>query len=443
MVELGITDIIFDQGGLTDNEFRIFTSLNEKLKDFAEVCALEYLITGLVVPEVRYGSVTKDDLFSLGIKKYTTLTLPVSMWIRDPATIKINTSMVLDEPSYYVMLPEQLVSFIQNNGTYPDGTQDLDLFNKLQTYYPEFVAQVKMGNKEILLDNDLIIRRKVISDSPYPLPFLYPCIEAMKHKRNLRRMDYSTASRAISAIQLIQLGNDMYPVTEDDASQFEDIRSQMTWRHTTTTSAFNLELERIFQLFANHTLQITWVYPPMEVLLDDKKYKEVNEDIFFGLGFPRILTTGESGGAGASVPEFASMSPMKTMENMQTRIHSIIHGILTKVTRQNGLSEVPRTRFEKINLHAFDKFVSGMVSLYNTGNISRETFSGAFGFNWEEEVKRRVNEQQTLKDNQLGEFAPQPFSPKPTIPGQTPQDTNPATQPNKNPSVPDSNKNPQ
>jgi hypothetical protein len=434
MVELGITKLVFDKGTLSENEFRIFTSLNDKLQEYAENCSLEYLVTGLVIPEIKYGNVTKEDLFDLGIKKYTTLTLPVSMWLRDPSTIKINTSMVMNEPSYYVILPEELVSFISNKGNYPDGTKDLDLFAKLQKYYPDFVAQVLAGNKEILLENKLIVRRKVLSDSPYPLPYLYPSLEAMKHKRNLRRMDYSIASRAISAIQLIQLGNDDYPVTEDDQDAFAAIRDQMTWRNTG-----NIDLERIFQLFANHTLKITWVYPPMEVLQDEKKYAEINEDIFFGLGFPRILTTGEAQRTGTSDPEFATMSPVKTMENMQSKILSIIKGIIREISRQNKLKDVPEVRFEKINLHAWDKFVAGMIQLYNTGNISRETFSNAFGFNWTEETEMREDEQKILKEKELGEFAPQPFSPQPTNTG---NNTNTQPKTNKNPSAPDnSNKN--
>ena len=50
---------------------------------------------------------------------------------------------------------------------------------------------------------------------------MYPALEPLKHKRNIRRMDYSIASRVISAIQLIKLGNDDFPVTEDDEDAFK------------------------------------------------------------------------------------------------------------------------------------------------------------------------------------------------------------------------------
>jgi len=413
LVEIGVTDISLEKKGLSPNELRIFTSILGKVKEFLENCALEYLVSGLVIPEIKYASVTKEQLTDLGIKKYTTLTLPVSMWLRDPKTIKINSTMVTDEPSYYVILPEQLIMFIQNKGVYPDGNEDIALYNELLTYYPEFVLQVMSGKKEILLENNLIVRRKVLSDSPYPTQYLLPAIEALKHKRNLRRMDYSIASRVISAIMLVRLGNDEFPVTEDDESVFENIRSQMTWRNS-----YGRDIERIFQLFGNHTLDIEWVFPPVEALLDDAKYREVNQDIFFGLGFPRILTTGETERTQTSDPEFATMSPTKTIENIQSKLLPIAQAIMRDTALSNGLKDYPKVKFSPVNLHAFATFVTAMVSLYNTGNISRTTLDELFGFNWEDEMELKEGEQKIMEDSGLPEFSPQPFSPQPGNPQQ-------------------------
>jgi len=409
MVEIGVSKLVFDKGKLSDNEFRVFEAIQEKLQEYIENCALEYLISGLIIPEIKYATLTKEQVFDLGVKKYQTLTLPVSMWLRDPRTIKINSSMVLDEPSYYVILPEELVSFIMNRGTYPDGNKDIVLYNQLLTYYPEFVQQVLDGNKEILLENKLIIRRKVLSDSPYPTPFLYGSIEALKHKRNLRRMDYSIASRVITAIMLIKLGNDEFPITEDDEDAFTAIRSQMTWRNTSSRN-----MERIFQLFANHTLEIEWVYPNTEVLLNDKKYAEVNQDIFLGMGFPRILTTGETERTQTSDPEFASISPVKTMEKMQRELLSIVKGIIREITKLNNLKYIPEVRFSPINLNTFNNFVNAMSALYDTGNISRTSYDTAFGYNWEEELALKIVEKDKLEASGIEEFAPQPFSPQPS-----------------------------
>jgi hypothetical protein len=408
LVDIGITNLIFDREGIPANEMRIYEGSKDKLLKYAKECAQEYLISGLVVPEVKFTSVSKDVLVDMGIKKYSTLSLPTSIWLRDPNTIEIKSSMVMDEPSYFVVLPEEVIMFIQNKGTYNDGTKDPLLYAKLLTLYPEFVAQVESGNKAILLTNDLITRRKVNPDSPYPTPYLYNSLEALKHKRNLRRMDYSIAARVISAIQLIKMGNDEYPITEDEEDAFDDLREQMAWRYTA-----GRDIERVFQLFANHTVSIEWVYPPVDALLNDEKYFEVNQDIFFGLGFPRILTTGETERSGSSDPEFATLSPTKTMEEIQIEILPIIKSIVRNIAKFNGLKNYPNVRFEIINLRDYQNFVSAMQALYNTANISRTSYAKVFGFNWNDEVEKRSEEQEIIEKLDLPEFAPQPFSPTP------------------------------
>jgi len=369
---------------------------------------MEYLITGLVIPEVGYARIATNDLPGFNVKKKETLYLPQKLWIRDPATIEIRTSWAINEPTYYVEVPPELIKFILTDGELDNGKEDRELYKQLVALYPDFVKKVKAGYKKIKLENDLIIRRKPLSDSPYPTPYLFPALEALKHKRNLRRMDYSIASRVISAIMLVKLGSDDFPVTEDDTDQFEAIKNQLLWRGN-----YGKDIERIFELFANHTLEIEWIFPPTDALLSDKKYAEVNQDIFFSLGFPRILTTGETERSGSSDPEFASMSPVKSMENMRNKILLVMKDIVKRISEGNSLKDIPDVRFSPINLHSFNNFVEGMSKLYETGNISRTSFAGAFDYNWEEEMRQKESENELMKELQVEEFAPQAFSPQP------------------------------
>ena len=418
LVEIGITDLVLDQGQLSDNEFRIFLGIKDKIQRFIESCALEYLISGFLVPEINYGLATKKVLMKMGVKKYEAITLPIDMWVRDPTTIKINSTKVLDRPSYFIIVPDELVYFIMNEGVYPDGNKDPALWVYLQTYYQEFIDYVMAGNKEIPYDNPLIVRRKVITESPYPIPFLYPALEALKHKRNLRRMDYSIASRVISAILLIKLGNDLYPVLEEDEDAFASIRDQMAWR-----GSYNKNMERIFQLFANHTLQMEWVFPDVGALIDDKKYYDINQDIFFSMGFPRILTTGETERTSTSDPNLATVSPIKSMETMQNDLLTIVEDIIYEISIRNKFKDTPKVRFEHINLYAIDQFRNILTTLYNGGNISRETLDAAFGYTYAEEVKKRAQEEKELQKLEIPGVSPLPYSPNPQVPGTSKEGT--------------------
>jgi len=418
ILDLGITELVIDQGQLSDNEYRVFTGLQDELRMFLYQCGLEYLISGFVIPEIKYGIVGKSTLESIGVKKYNSLEIPEKMWLRDPTTVKINSIMFLDEPSYFVKVPQELIQFIMSGGMYPDGNSDYILYNKLENEYPEFVALVRSGKTEIPYYNSLIIRRNVLTESPYPIPYLYAALESLKHKRNLRRMDYSIAARVISAILLVKLGNDTYPAIEAEEDAFSAIKDQMTYRES-----YGKSIEKIFQLFANHTLTMEWIFPPVDALLNEQKYAEINQDIFFALGFPRILTTGETLRSQASSPELVTVSPMKSMETIQNILIKIAKDIVKEISNRNKFKTIPEIRFSKINLFAVQDFVSILSMLYTGGNISRETLDKEFGYTFQEEIEKRSAEEKKLEELGVPAFSPAPFSPQPTTPGQNKEES--------------------
>lgn len=409
MVDIGITSLDFERSNLNNNEENIIEGLLTAFEEYAEAMAMEYLISGLVIPEVKYTTVNREEIENMGItvKKYTALTLPTSMWVRDPATVIIKSPGLSDKQSYFVKIPPELISFILSKGTYDGGElKDPELYHYLRTAYPKFVEAVHSNQIYFKLEDPTVIRRKVVADSPYPIPFLYSGIESMKHKRNIRRMDYSIASRVISAIQIIKLGNDLYPLTEDDEEQLNDIKNQMYWRYTG-----NQDVERIFQLFANHTLEIEWVFPDVEALLDDTKYKDANRDIFYSLGFPAILVTGETERSGASDAEYAMLSPTQTMEVYRRKIIKVLNDVAAETLKMNGMKGSTELRFKPINLSSFRYFVDAIIKLYETGNISKKTFVAQFGMNYADEFERRESEKKQLDTSDLEEFPQQPFTP--------------------------------
>ena len=408
MIDLGITDIYIEKNGLSENEFRVFTGIKPILKRIATTCALEWLLSGLVIPQISYSAATKDVLKEMGVKKYEAMTIPQDFWLVPSEAVKINSVWLTSTPSYFLEVPKELIFFITSEGKYPDSTEDKPAYILLKEMFPEFVAAIKNGKLEIQINNPLTIRRKPLSDCPYPTPYLYKALESLKEKRNLKRMDYSLASRVTTAIQHVKIGDKDFPAVEGDQDRLTHIQNQLTWRNSG-----RIDQDRIFQLVTDHTVDIKWIFPDVVALLNETKYIPVNNDIFFGLGFPRILTTGETERSSASDPEFATMSPMRTMEAMQEDILPIIKGVLKEVSRYNGFKSIPTAKFNQINLHSFVAFIEGMTSLYNTGNLSRTDYAGAFGFNWLNQMVQKSDEKKVMTELDLEEFPQVPFSPQP------------------------------
>lgn len=417
LIEIGINNLVFKKAKLSDNEFRLFTQyLKPKLLEFSEVMAQEFLLSGLVVPEISYGKIDKEDFADVGVKKYSSLIVPTSMFVRDPKTIVINSSMLSDTPSYFIQIPGDIIDFIKEEGKYADGMEDKELYNNLKTYYPDFVAAVQAGETEVPVSPEtsrLVLRRRYLTDEPYPIPYIAPVLDALKHKRELRRMDYSIIDKIISAILHVKVGSDQFPTTQsdEDVEMVEGLRRQLAYRFNT-----NQNLERIFQLLTNHTVQLNWVFPDTAVLLNENKYKDINQEILFGLGFPQVLITGESQRTGTSDPELAMIAPVKTMENFREKIIKVVKEICKQVALQNSFSGIPEVNFSSLNLHAFADFMAALDKLYAVSGVSRTAYGEALGYDFTEQLDYLKEENDELVASGLPEFGPTPNSRNPNNP---------------------------
>jgi len=226
----------------------------------------------------------------------------------------------------------------------------------------------------------------------------------------------SIASRVIAAIQMIKLGNDDYPCT--DETDFVDIKNQMNYRTLSGQS------ERIYQLFANHTLQIEWVYPDTAAMLNQEKYRSVEDDIISAFGFPRTLITGEtlrSNVQGGS--DFAAFSPIATMETIRDKLIDWTIELYKEIRDANSFKNYPIPSFKPLRLYRLMDLSMIGQSLYMEGNISRQSRMEMVGLDYETEVERKKNEQQRFKDEGIPDAPAVPYS-SPEIgkkPGQTPE----------------------
>lgn len=421
MVDLAINDlIVIPESGMSKTELSIFKAVKDDILDFLSNAADEYLITGLVVPEIGFTRVTTDFLKEKNIKRTTTLMYPTDLWIRNSADIEIMTSDFSSKNSYYLVIPEKTLFFIKNGGRYPDGNEDKTLYQRLLTLYPDFVRDVLAGKTKILLENPLIVTGKVLKDSPYPIPYMFSALENMKHKRNLKKMDYSIAARVISAILQVKVGSDEFPVTEDDQSLLDDIEAKFRQNKTLTLN----DIERVFTFVTNHTVELKWVFPEISGLLDQDKYTAVDHDILVSFGFPRILVTGETERSFSSDANIATLSPIQTLETMRRQLLKIVRRVFVELQKVNpSITSIPSVIWKPISLMSLELFLNGIKSLYETGNISRESFANAYGYDIRTEFAKRMEEDALIKELGIPEFMPVPHSNSPTEGGQ--QDNKP------------------
>jgi len=216
-------------------------------------------------------------------------------------------------------------------------------------------------------------------------------------------MDYAIAARVIAAIQLIRLGSDEFPTTDDN--DFTFIRNQMNFR---TATGYQ---EKVFQLFANHTLQINWVYPDTQAMINREKYTSVEDDIIAGFGFPRTLITGEtlrSNVQGGS--DLASFSPIATMDGIRAKLLNWTKGLYEEVKEKNGFKSTPIPQFEPMKLYSLRDLNNIGAALYKEGSLSRRSRLEAQGYDLDTEAERIKREDKLYTDEGIREAPFVPFS---------------------------------
>ncbi len=411
LAEFTITEIRNGQRNTSDEANAYFAAMlhskPSRLMRFLRTSALEYFLSGMVLPRIDWQPMKGGEV-SPDLTKGKTYVMPV-FDLYPPLLVDI-TWNGWGQKQYWLKVPSADIKLIRSKGGQVKEQQ-----SKYQAWvenYPTFVNLIAQGaNKVEIKDADPILRKE-ISYSPYPTPYLFPVLEPLIFKQQLRRMDFAVASRVINAILLVQEGDKDFPLTEENQANLDSLKEQIQAR-----SGNPLLMERLFILFSNHTTKLTWVHPDVSAMLNQDKYKQVNEELNEGLGFTRILLTGESRQAQASEISTYAIQPM--MEDFRSMIQEWIHDTYWKAGEVNGFSakKLPEPNFRPIRLQDFVKTAAVFAQAFKEGNISRTTRAESVGTDFETETELMKDEAKLMKG--LPAYQPTPYSPPPPIMGQT------------------------
>lgn len=359
-----------------------FDALIIKLRPFIKQAALEYLLHGMVIPE--YTLIKKrGDLLSerLGRKRYV---IPDALWIRNPDNIELRRRPIGTARQVFLKIPLDDIAIVQNKGIRSDGTVDKEAYTYLVERFPAYVAAIRAGKTRFELLNVIPIMRKLTSYEDYPTPFLVNALSALQHKVYLKTMDKAIASRAIEAVRQVKVGSDDFPADDDDISATKTI-----FQTNASTG------ERVFTVFTNHTVDIIWSLPPLDALLNEAKYAEPNADIFLAMGFPRILTTGETLRSNSSDSKIASLGPKATLEDLREAIIVWLTQLYELLGEQNNFPRVPEPYFAPIATSDYTALVQFAVDAMNAGAISKDTIAQLYGSDFETEANQITTEQES------------------------------------------------
>src|SRR5690606_5761940 len=130
------------------------------------------------------------------------------------------------------------------------------------------------------------------------------------------------------------------------------------------------------------------VIPPLDALLSESKYSEPNADIFLALGFPRILTTGETLRSNSSDSSVASLGPRATLDDMRDEILGWIKGLYEELAKENGFKAIPEPYFLPILSADFTTLVQFANDSIKNGAISKDMLAQLYGSDYETQAQQ-------------------------------------------------------
>ncbi len=399
----------------SDEEFKYFNALKEKLTTLMQQAALEYLVAGMAVPDFATIRVMGNKLHpSLGRKRYS---VPDKLWCRNPENIELKRVPYGPDRAVFLKIPQEERSFIMNEGKYSDGTEDRELYKLIVKEFPTYVAAIRAGASKLPLSHVRPIYRKIQPQSDYPQPFLIPALSAMKHKLRLKEMDHSIATRAINAVFHVKAGNDEFPVTDED-DILESLKTQLQ-----AVGNAELAANLIQKLFTDHTVEMEWIYPPFEALLSSAKYEAVDADIYMAMGFSRMLLVGEAAKSNAGAGPAIILGPFAMLEELRSKLLEWVRYLYEELAELNNFANVPEPIFDPLVQSDTTTLVGNAANALKAGVISKDTFAQLYGTNFETEQQQIEYEVDTVANsanlNQQVQLNQQTHNPPPTAPQAT------------------------
>lgn len=223
-----------------------------------------------VLGKLNLNSVQKMNQ-AFGIEATSANDVPLRYIILNPADIIAAGSISFANAIYYKNLTDYELERLKN----PRTKEDQEVFDSLSEQDKKNIrgkSSKSIGSVKIQLDNKNIVA-VFYKKQPYEafaVPMVYPVLEDINFKKELRLMDQAIARTAQQAILLITQGTD--PEKGGVNPKAMEILKK----------AFeNESVARV--IISDYTVKAQFVIPQIADILDPKKYEVIDRDIALGL----------------------------------------------------------------------------------------------------------------------------------------------------------------
>ncbi|MEM8875314.1 MAG: hypothetical protein AAGD32_13790 [Planctomycetota bacterium] len=271
----------------------------------------------------------------------------------------------------------------------PDQQQVL---NKLPV---EMLAAIRAGETSVALPPNIchIAFGDKQPYEKYPTPIARHAFGALRMKFKLLKMDEATADQVKDRILLVKLGDSEYPMF--DPSQIDAAVRLFQLR----TGGADMHL------FWNHAIELEWVEPSTDSLVQTEKYNHWNDEIRTAYGINRVFTgtDGKTGSQGGDILNLKGV--VEEVSEAQQKFIEFLNQELRLLRTALGLSADVNVTFQQLNLRDENEFMAAIMQMVMNGLIDVQTALETLGFHFPT-IEARM--ELTKKLRAKGLFVPSP-----------------------------------
>lgn len=286
----------------------------------------------------------------------------------------------------WVFIPDEEMKSSINTLKKHDTT---DVLDESEVNVPPEFQKLRQEDNVIALDQDKLWVLHYMKDDheDWADPMVWPVMNDVMYKQQLRAMDMSVCNSVINAITIIKLGN----IDKGFVAPKEHYRKISEMLRTPTYS---------HNIVWNDAISMESNYPPIEKLLSIDKYTSVDRDILAGLGIPGILVSGSEGGSFSNA--FLQVKTLvERLEEARETVIEWINSQLRIIAQVMGHREIPTIKFGQMSLRDEQAEKNLVMQLYDRDAISVERLHEAFDVETDVEVERMKREKAIRENDEI------------------------------------------
>lgn len=360
MVEFTVSDIYFTKGNTKAREFFSAFARKIDLKSFAKMWFRDYFRAGNVWALRNEVKIDGSNLAALkeafGAKldiPKEDLTIPCRYEVLNPADIQLIAGASYDSGVYVKELNKYEIEALRN----PRTEADKEIFKSLSPDIQKKIKDKKTSRVLLPLDMSRVYFTAFAKQSyePFGASVIYPVLDDIEYKSEMKRIDAAVARTMQQAILLVTCGEEESKggINPKNIDALKEIFK-------------NESVGRV--LVADYTTKAEFVVPKIADLLDPKKYEVINQDIKDGLNNILIGSGGTEKFANKSVSLDVFVERLKSAR--ETFLSEFLIPEVNRISDELGFRQYVEPKFTEINFKDENEQARIFTRLYEIGVLT-------------------------------------------------------------------------